>query len=155
MRRPKGSRHGRTLEETGWPKVTHRSRGSSALSPRPERRSSCLRRVFGCCSPSCACARGVLGAEVALLRVDQLGWDGFLCNIGAAVIGDGGDIIELPGSIDGSVAVTGLGAVIPSIPCSPSDEPSPHATTRLELMISTSTRVLMRNPPSSVTGLLS
>jgi hypothetical protein len=91
--------------------------------------------------------------EVALFRVDQRGWDGFLCNIGAAVIGDGGDIIELPGSIDGSVAVTGLGAVIPSIPCSPSDEPSPHATTRLQLMISTSTRVLMRNPPSSVTGL--
>jgi hypothetical protein len=89
--------------------------------------------------------------EVVLLRVDQRARDGFLCNIGMSVMGDGGDIIELPGIIDGSVAVTGLGAVIPSIPCWPSEESSPHAPARQELMISTRTRVLMRNPPSSMT----
>jgi hypothetical protein len=87
-----------------------------------------------------------------LLRVVQRARDGFLCNIGASVMGDGGDIIELPGNIDGCVPVTGLGAVIPSIPCWPSEESSPHATTRLELMISTRTSVLMRNTPSSVQG---
>jgi hypothetical protein len=89
--------------------------------------------------------------EVVLLRVDQRARDGFLCNIGMSVMGDGGDIIELPGIIDGSVAVTGLGAVIPSIPCWPSEGSSPHAPARQELMISTRTRVLMRNPPSSMT----
>src|SRR5206468_9248333 len=95
------------------------------------------------------------GWEVVLLRADQRGRDGFLCNIcniGASAMVAGGGIIELPGDIDCCGAVTGLGAVIPSIPGWPSEGSSPHATSRLELMIRTSSRVLMRNPPSLVTS---
>jgi hypothetical protein len=67
-------------------------------------------------------------------------------------MGDEGDIIELSGIIDGCISVAGLGAVIPSIPCWPSEESSPHAEIRQELMISTRIRVFMRNTPSSVAG---